>query len=270
MRAKQRSIIFVVAALVLGCGLGVQAQKEGPATGVARVARPETPVRDVKEEFFGTEITDHYRWLEDLKSPEVSSWMRAQNDYTRSDIGSIPGREKLRARIAELDNSRGARKQPAVFWRAVILFEAHRGRGQLAVVCARRRGGQRSECCWIRKRARQTGCIFPSIIFRLRRTENSLPWEYPPGGSENSVLHVLDATSGEDAGPSIDRAQFGAVYWLPDNQSFFYNRLRKPAAEDARSARTTSTAKIIFTMWETIRKKTRRYLEKVCRPAVAM
>lgn len=97
MRAKQRSIIFVVAALVLGCGLGVQAQKEGPATGVARVARPDTPVRDVKEEFFGTEVTDHYRWLEDLKSPEVSSWMRAQNDYTRAMLDRIPNREAARA-----------------------------------------------------------------------------------------------------------------------------------------------------------------------------
>ncbi len=53
-----------------------------------------------------------------------------------------------------------------------------------------------------------------------------------PGGSENSVLQVLDASNGQDVGPSIDRAQFGAVFWLPDNRSFFYNRLRKPAPDD--------------------------------------
>src|ERR1700731_691048 len=43
-------------------------------------------------------------------------------------------------------------------------------------------------------------------------------------------------TRGTESGPSIDRAQFGAVFWLPDNQSFFYNRLRKPAANDPRTA----------------------------------
>ena len=57
-----------------------------------------------------------------------------------------------------------------------------------------------------------------------------------PGGSENSVLHVLDANTGQDAGPSIDRAQFGAVYWLPDNRSFFYNRLQKLGPDAPRTS----------------------------------
>jgi prolyl oligopeptidase len=57
-----------------------------------------------------------------------------------------------------------------------------------------------------------------------------------PGGSENSVLHVLDASNGKEVGPNIERAQFGAVFWLPDNHSFFYNRLRKPAPDDLRSS----------------------------------
>ena len=101
--------VRIMAVLLLGAGnsaLAVAqtktAEKEAP---IAALAPPETPVREVKETFFGTEISDPYRWLEDLKSPEVSSWMRAQNDYTRAVLERILNREKLLKRIAELDDS---------------------------------------------------------------------------------------------------------------------------------------------------------------------
>src|ERR1700692_1812916 len=94
--------------LILGAGSSTlalaqtkTAEKDAP---IAALPPPETPVREVKETFFGTEITDPYRWLEDLKSPEVSSWMRAQNDYTRAVLDKIPNRDKLRERIAQLDD----------------------------------------------------------------------------------------------------------------------------------------------------------------------
>jgi Protease II len=32
---------------------------------------PPTPVRDVTEDFFGTKVTDPYRWLENTTDPEV-------------------------------------------------------------------------------------------------------------------------------------------------------------------------------------------------------
>ena len=71
----------------------------------APLAPPVTPKREVTDDYFGTKIVDSYRWLEDLKSTEVSAWMKAQNDYTRSVLDQIPGRDKLRARIAELDDT---------------------------------------------------------------------------------------------------------------------------------------------------------------------
>ena len=47
-----------------------------------------------------------------------------------------------------------------------------------------------------------------------------------PGGSENSVLHVLESATGKVLGDTIDRAQFGQPSWLPDD-SFFYTRAQK-------------------------------------------
>ena len=52
---------------------------------------PSTAARPVTDDYFGNKILDPYRWLEDLKSPEVSAWMKAENDHTRSVLDRIPG-----------------------------------------------------------------------------------------------------------------------------------------------------------------------------------
>ncbi len=207
------------------------AQKSEPAK---LPAPPETAVHEVKETFFGTEITDPYRWLEDLKSPEVSSWMRAQNDYTRRILDQIPGREKLRARIAELDNSGVRVNSLQAFGGRWFYLKRTEGEDNWRLFV--RDGAQAKERLLLDPQTRTANGVHFSIDYFQASPDGKLvAVGISAGGSENSVLHVLDATSGEDAGPSIDRAQFGAVYWLPDNHSFFYNRLRKPAAEDARS-----------------------------------
>jgi prolyl oligopeptidase len=55
---------------------------------------PNTPVREVTEEYFGVKVTDPYRWLENTKDAEVIAWMKAQNDYTRSVLAALPGRDQ--------------------------------------------------------------------------------------------------------------------------------------------------------------------------------
>jgi prolyl oligopeptidase len=71
----------------------------------AQVKLPKTPVREVTEDYFGTKVTDPYRWLENTADPEVVSWMKSQNDYTRTQLDKIPGRDKLLDRIKSLDNA---------------------------------------------------------------------------------------------------------------------------------------------------------------------
>ena len=48
-----------------------------------------------------------------------------------------------------------------------------------------------------------------------------------PGGSEASVIHVLDVDTGAEAKETIDRTEDGAPSWLPDGSGFFYNRFQK-------------------------------------------
>jgi prolyl oligopeptidase len=63
---------------------------------------PTTRVDNVAEDFHGTSINDPYRWLEDQKAPETRAWIDAQNSYTDSVLGTLPGRDRIRQRITEL------------------------------------------------------------------------------------------------------------------------------------------------------------------------
>ena len=65
---------------------------------------PQTPKRIVKENFFGREIEDPYRWLENVKDAEVLKWLGDQNAYTRSVLESIPERGEILARLRQLDS----------------------------------------------------------------------------------------------------------------------------------------------------------------------
>jgi prolyl oligopeptidase len=68
-------------------------------------APPVAPVRAVTDDYHGTKVVDPYRYMEDLKDPEVQVWFKGQNDYTRAVLASLPGRAQLLLRIRELDQS---------------------------------------------------------------------------------------------------------------------------------------------------------------------
>ena len=86
-------------------GLVILAFLLRPHIATAQSAPPSTPVREVKENYFGTPIVDPYRWLEKTSDAEVTAWMKAQNDYTQAVLAKIPGRDKLLERIKALDNA---------------------------------------------------------------------------------------------------------------------------------------------------------------------
>lgn len=68
---------------------------------------PVTPEKAVVDDYFGTKITDNYRWLEDLKNPEVEKWFKSQSDFSHSIINKIPHREDLYKRMKEVQEMNG-------------------------------------------------------------------------------------------------------------------------------------------------------------------
>lgn len=195
---------------------------------------PSTAMRDVMDTYFGTKINDPYRWLEDLKSSEVSAWMKAQNDYTRSVLDRIPGRDKLRARIAELDNTGVQVNSLQSFGGRLFYLKRTPGDDNRKLYV--RDGANNPERLLLNPETLTANGVHYSIDYYQASPDGKLvAIGVSQGGSENSVLRVLEADSGRDLGDRIDRAQFGSVSWLPGNRSFFYNRLQKLAPGDPRT-----------------------------------
>lgn len=66
------------------------------------IKTPPTPKGDVKDTYFGTEVEDPYRWLEDDNSAETAGWVKTQNELTFDYLNKLPYREKINARLTEL------------------------------------------------------------------------------------------------------------------------------------------------------------------------
>ncbi len=54
--------------------------------------------------YWGVEVTDPYRNLEDLEDQAVVDWMQSQADYTRMILNGITGRQGLIDKMEEFDS----------------------------------------------------------------------------------------------------------------------------------------------------------------------
>ena len=59
---------------------------------------PETQKQAVTDTYFGEEVVDNYRWLEDDLSEETADWVGRQNDLTFDFLKKIPFRNQLKER----------------------------------------------------------------------------------------------------------------------------------------------------------------------------
>ncbi len=69
-----------------------------------QISYPETRKDDTKDEYFGTIVSDPYRWLEDDNSKETAEWVAAQNKITRAYLENIPFRDALEKRLETIWN----------------------------------------------------------------------------------------------------------------------------------------------------------------------
>src|SRR5947209_17876284 len=75
-----RIALFVGAAMCFGA-MGL-AQTIHGRDGITLPAPPAVEADPVTDDYFGTKITDSYRWLEDAKSAKTRAFIEAENAYT--------------------------------------------------------------------------------------------------------------------------------------------------------------------------------------------
>jgi len=216
----------------LSIALSLVTPKRGDPAPV-RAEPPIAPVREVVENYFGTKVSDPYRYMENLESPTVQAWLKNQSSYARAILGAIPGREGLLSRLRELDESAPARIGGLRRLPSGRLFYLKASSKDAVFRLAMRDGIAGPEKLLVNpeKMAGAGGETYAIDYYTPSDDGRWVAYGVSPGGSGETVLHVLDTTTGRDTGEPIDRALFGdPIAWRPEGRSFFYNRLRKPAA----------------------------------------
>jgi prolyl oligopeptidase len=65
---------------------------------------PETKKVDTVDTYFGEQVADPYRWLENDTAKETAEWVKAQNDITFGFLEKIPYRETVKKRLEQVYN----------------------------------------------------------------------------------------------------------------------------------------------------------------------
>ncbi len=188
---------------------------------------PATPVRDVTEDFFGTKVTDPYRWLENTTDPEVVTWMKSQNDYTREVLSKIPGRQQLLDRVTSLDHAGSAVYNLQVWGGKYFYLKTDPGSDNRRLCVRDSVSSPERLLVDPEKLTTADGKHFSIDYFQPSLDGKYVAYGISPGGSEESVLHVLEAATGTALSDVIDRAEFGQPTWLADGKSFFLARTQK-------------------------------------------
>jgi prolyl oligopeptidase len=233
-KPMNKCLTLIFAALVASLVTPDMFRQTAAQDPLAITRPPVAPVRPVVDDYFGTKVTDPYRYMERLDDPEVAKWMMAQNDYARRVLGRISGRDQLLARIEQLDNSVPARIGGIVrlatgryFYYKLLSTES--------VAKLYMRDGMNSQ----ETPGQETLLVDPQRISG-KDTPSAINYFWPSsdgryvvygislGGSEKAVLHIMDTETGRDTGETIDRADLNdRVGWLPGSRSFIYNRMQK-------------------------------------------
>lgn len=94
---KNLIILIFFVLILMGC-------KEGVKFETIDVKYHPTKKVDTVTNYFGTDVKDPYRWLEDDRSEETKIWIKNQNEVTFGYLDKIPFREELKERLTALWN----------------------------------------------------------------------------------------------------------------------------------------------------------------------
>ncbi len=198
-----------------------------PSSSSAQAGPPATPKGEVADTYFGTVIADPYRWMERPvpKNPEFRKWLEAQNRHSRSVLNRIPGRSELADRIRKLDDASVSAAALALGGRRWFYLKTEPGVDNRKLYVREGSGGAERLLVDPNTLPAPSGSHFSIDYLNPSPDGRLLAYGLSLGGSERSVLHLLDVASGRVLTDSITRAQFPVVSWADDGRAFFYNRL---------------------------------------------
>ncbi|ELC9554552.1 MULTISPECIES: prolyl oligopeptidase family serine peptidase [Vibrio] len=193
---------------------------------------PKTRKDSVVDTYFGHDITDPYRWLEDDRSEETAQWVSGQNSVTFDFLGQVPYRQQIRDLVA---NSQNYEKYSQPFVRGDYTYFYKNDGLQDQSVLYRRKGEGEAEVfldpnTFSEEGTTSLGEVSFSKDYRL------VAYSISEGGSDWRKIFIIDTETKEQLEPEIVDAKFTSISWL-GSKGFYYSSYDKPQGSEL-SART--------------------------------
>ncbi|ENN74169.1 hypothetical protein YQE_09142, partial [Dendroctonus ponderosae] len=179
------------------------------------------PRRDetVKDDFFGTQVSDPYRWLEDPDSEETRSFVNAQNEISRPYLENCPYKDSIRSRITQLWD----------FMRFSVPFKHGNKYFQY-----RNTGLQNQSVLYVQDSLKGKERVFLDLNgFSEDGTValsgncfsddgSTFAYGLSSSGSDWIEIRFRDVETGEDHPETLKKVKYSPMTWMHDNKGFFY------------------------------------------------
>jgi prolyl oligopeptidase len=187
----------------------------------AQLAYPATRKVDVTDTYFGRTYSDPYRWLEDLKSPEVAGWFKAQASMTDGLLDRIPGRDALAKEWAEMDKMQAARYASIDFEGGRYFYKKTLG-GEKVGKLYYREGRDGPEKLLFDPSTYKAGVVTTIQSVSPSDDGRYVGMSLSAAGAEWSEERILKVAD-DSLLPDTIYPTFGILSWAADNNSFFYD-----------------------------------------------
>lgn len=186
---------------------------------------PETERGDVTDNYFGTEVADPYRWLEDDNSEATAAWVKAENEVTFDYLSKIPFREEIKKRLTELWNyPKESAPTKKGDW---LYFSRNDGLQNQDVIYRRAIAGGEAEVFLDPNQLSNDGTVALAAI-SFSKDGKYLAYATAASGSDWVEIRVMDTESKKQLDDCIKWVKFSGATWAPDGKGFYYSRYDEP------------------------------------------
>ncbi|MEX6626786.1 prolyl oligopeptidase family serine peptidase [Tenacibaculum salmonis] len=205
----------------------VSCKKENQLKKNTIVNYPKTNKKPVVDNYFGTKITDNYRWLEDDKSSETENWVKAENEVTFNYLSKIPYREQLKDRLSELWNYE---KLGTPFKEGdYTYFYKNNGLQNQSVLY--RKDAQGNEEVFLNPNTFSEDGTTSLGSVSFTKDGSIVAYSISEGGSDWRKIIVLNTKTKEIIGDTLIDVKFSGIAWK-GNEGFYYSSYDKPKGSE--------------------------------------
>lgn len=205
-----------------------------PAEDMKLEPYPETKKEEVVDNYFGTEVADPYRWLENDTAADTKAWVAAENKVTNDYLSQIPFRGAIKERLEKLWNYE---KISAPFREGTYTYYFRNDGLQNQSVLYREKEGE--DDCEIfldpNKFSSDGTTSLAGIDFS--KDGSLIAYQISEGGSDWRKVVVLKAEDKSVVGDTLVDIKFSGLAWK-GNEGFYYSSYDKPKEGSALSGLT--------------------------------